>query len=112
MERANDTQIRAGLRSVMARRRLDANATSITCARGIVRMLGELRHQGAFAHPVGREEVEALENDIRGVRGVVRVHFDLANWRQLADGRWKPVERKGGFRKGRAHPGARDEGDW
>ena len=89
----SDTQIRASLRTVMAKHRIDLNKTSFSCTRGIVRMLGELKHQGSYASkPVHVAEIEALEHDVNHLRGVVRVYFDLANWRRLESGEWCPAE--------------------
>ena len=89
----SDTQIRASLRSVMAKHRLDLNKTSFSCTRGTVRILGELKHQGAYAStPVHQAELEALEYDVTHTRGVVRVYFDLSNWRRLESGEWQPTE--------------------
>ena len=89
MTRVNDTQVRAELRSVMTRHRMDLNKTSFVCARGIVRMMGELRRQQEHsAHPIHHTDVEALELDMSKVRGVVRIHMDLKEWQRDGSGQW------------------------
>lgn len=91
----SDTQIRANLRTVLARHRVDLNRTSFSCSRGVVRMLGELCRHGATAgKPVEMGEVEALERELQSVKGVSRVHFDLLNWRRLSTGEWQPVHKR------------------
>jgi len=93
MDRLSDTQIRAGLRNTLVRHRIDLNKTSFVCARGVVRMIGELLHQREYANaPVRPVEVEALERDLNHVRGVQRVHFDLSNWDRLDSGEWRSAE--------------------
>lgn len=90
----SDTQVRANLRAVLTRHRIDLSKASFFCARGVVRMLGELRRHGASsATGVELGEIEAIERDIQGLKGVTRVHFDLSNWNKLSNGRWKPVLR-------------------
>lgn len=99
-DKTSDTQIRAGLRAVLTRHRVDLNKTSFFCARGIVRMLGQLNHLGAYAdRPVELGEVEVIEHELQGVPGVVRVHFDLSNVRKLSNGKWEEVKKRGGVRE-------------
>lgn len=91
----SDTQVRANLRAVLTRHRVDLSKTSFFCARGVVRMLGELRRHGAGSSTgVALGELEAIEHDIQGLQGVTRVHFDLSNWNKLSNGQWKPVLRE------------------
>lgn len=97
MTRANDTQVRSELRSVMTRHRLDLTKTSFVCARGIVRMMGALRRQWEHARqPIHHSDVEALEQDMSRVRGVVRIYMDLKDWQRDGSGQWsdtRPVKR-------------------
>ena len=94
-DRLTDTQIRAGVQSLMARHGIDMNKTSVICARGVVRMMGELRRQGSVEgeRPVEPSQVEAFEHDLHSMRGVVRVFFDFANWRRIGLGQWEPIRR-------------------
>ena len=95
MKELNDTQIRANLRTVLAKHRIDMTTTAFVCTRGIVRLNGELEHQGAVSSVEMRTgELEAFEHDIQDVRGVQRVYFDLSNWRRLASGQWARVEKR------------------
>ncbi len=90
----NDTHVRAELRSVMTRHRLDLTKTSFVCARGIVRMMGELRRQREYAaHPIHHTDVEALEQEMSRVRGVVRIHMDLQDWQRDGSGQWSDTAR-------------------
>jgi hypothetical protein len=93
MEQLSDTQIRAGLRSVLARHGIDTAKASFTCTKGVVRLLGQLVHRGAVASESMRPyEMDSLETDLRGVKGVARVHFDLANWQRERSGRWRAAK--------------------
>ncbi len=95
MKELNDTQIRASLRTVLAKHRIDMAKTSFICTRGVVRLNGDIEHQGAVSGVDMRTgELEAFEHDIQDVRGVNRVYFDLANWRRLASGQWTRIEKR------------------
>ncbi len=95
MKELNDTQIRANLRTVLAKHRIDMTKTAFICTRGVVRLNGELEHQGAVSSVEMRMgELEAFEHDIQDVRGVQRVYFDLSNWRRLASGQWARIEKR------------------
>jgi len=99
-----DTQIRANLRTVLTRHGIDPNKTSFVCARGIVRLLGDLEHQGKHsAKPVDAGEVEAIEQELQRVRGVKRVHMDLRSWRRRDDG-WEHTGRTRSVTRGLAAP--------
>ena len=92
--KASDTQIRAGLRSVLTRHRVDLNKTSFFCAGGVVRMLGEMQRFGTNADAnLDLGEMEVIEHEIQNVKGVLRVHFDLANMRKLSNGQWDMIEK-------------------
>lgn len=91
MERLSDTQIRAKLRYVMSHHRIDLNKTNFVCTRGVVRVTGDLERQNAYAsQPMNGLEVASIEQELGHVRGVVRVHFDVANWQREGLGDWKP----------------------
>lgn len=91
----SDTQIRADLRMVMTRHRVDLNRTAFSCARGVVRMQGELcRRANTPEAPIDLGEIELLEHELECVKGVARVHFDLANWRRLSTGEWQEVRKR------------------
>ncbi len=106
-----DTQIRAGLRAVLTRHHVDLSKTSFSCARGVVRLLGELRRHGVGpTQSLELGEMDTLERELGAVKGVARVHFELANWRRLASGEWRPVatrrERAATSRERRAYASA------
>jgi len=89
VENLSDTQIRANLRNVMNHHKVDLNKTSFVCARGVVRMVGELAKQQAFSgQELNSSDVELLERDIANQRGVVRVHMELKNWLRAESGTW------------------------
>jgi len=89
VDKLSDTQIRANLRSVMNHHHVDLNKTSFVCAKGVVRMVGEIAKQQAFAaQALNSNDIEALEKDMTSMRGVVRVHMDLKNWLRQSTGSW------------------------
>lgn len=89
-QQPSDAQIRAELRAVMTRHRLDLSKTSFLCTRGVVRMTGELQRLRAYGnHPVVSSDVELLEQDLARVRGVVRVYIDVKSWQREVCGVWR-----------------------
>ncbi len=92
-ENLSDTQIRSNLRGVLTKHSIDMSKTQFVCAKGIVRMLGELQRQGQNAGaPITPTQLEALEHEIGATRGVKRVHYDLRNFQRAESGHWRPIE--------------------
>ena len=88
----SDQEINCGVRSVLSRHWVDLSKTNFASRRGIVRLMGELRRLGAeSSKPLEPQNLEALDSEIKRLRGVDRVHFDLANWRKNSEGEWEPT---------------------
>jgi transposase len=89
----NDPEINQGVRQVLTRNWFDLSKTNFASRRGIVRMMGELKKLGrdkdAKLEPA---HLEQLDCELRRLKGVERVHFDLANWQRNEEGEWVPVE--------------------
>ena len=91
MKSISDAQIRVGLRAVLTRHRIDVNRVTLTCSKGIVRLLGELHPQGMGVGTISPNELESLELEIAQVSGIERVYYDFRNWRRLECGQWKEM---------------------
>lgn len=92
---ANDPEINQGVRQVLTRNWFDLTRTNFASRRGIVRMMGELKKLGRDKD--GKLEpahLEQLDRELSRLKGVERVHFDLANWQRNDDGKWVPVDVK------------------
>jgi len=89
----SDLEINRGVRSVLTRHWLDLSKTNFASRRGIVRLMGELKRLGAeTGKPLEARNLETLDTEIKRLRGVDRVHFDLANWRKNEEGEWISIE--------------------
>jgi len=92
---SNDHEIHRGVRGVLTRHWVDLSSTSFVSCKGIVRLMGELKRMGSASNAtLESTNIVAIDAELRRLRGVQRVHFDLANWRKSADGEWEPVERQ------------------
>jgi hypothetical protein len=88
----SDQEINRGVRSVLSRNWLDLSKTNFASRRGIVRLMGELRRLGAeSSKPLEPHNLDALDSEIKRLRGVDRVHFDLRNWRRNSEGEWVQI---------------------
>jgi hypothetical protein len=88
----SDYAIQAGVRRVLARHWVDLMAIRLYASRGSIRFQGSLRRLGDAAFESSQlTVVDSIEKEVRRIRGVRRVSFDLSNWRQDTAGRW--VER-------------------
>ncbi len=84
-----DSSIRQRVRAVLARAWILTSAVDVGCCRGVVRLRGELRHHGTHAaQELDGNRIELLEQELRRIRGVRRVHMDLENWRRDERGEW------------------------
>lgn len=82
-----DNVIRAELRKIFRRLRLDLTSLQYGSYGGVVRLRGTLRTTERGT-PLGIEHLEALTRDLRGVHRVRRVDLHLTNARQTPDGAW------------------------
>lgn len=89
----SDFQINARVRSVLARHWIDTQRVRIGSFRGTVRLSGELR---LICERTGRNfdgmQLELVVSEIRAIRGVARVHLDLANWTKNELGKMTAIE--------------------
>jgi hypothetical protein len=91
---SSDPEINRNVRQVLTRNWYDLTKTNFASRRGIVRMMGELKKLGREGETrLEPTHLEALDGELRRVRGVQRIHFDLANWRRNEEGEWVPIER-------------------
>ena len=85
----SDQEVNRGVRSVLSRHWVDLTKTNFASRRGIVRLMGELQRLGPeSSRPMEPQNLETLDSELRRVRGVDRVHFDLANWSKNEEGEW------------------------
>lgn len=92
---ANDHEINRGVRGVLSRHWVDLSSTNFASRQGVVRLMGELRRVGPQSdQALENTNLIALDTELRRLRGVRRVHFDLANWRRNEDGEWVRSERQ------------------
>jgi hypothetical protein len=103
----NDPEINQGVRQVLTRNWIDLSKTNFASRRGIVRMMGELKK-------IGREQesqlepahLDQLDGELKRLKGVQRVHFDLANWKRNEEGQWERVTETRHVVEGERVPGA------
>lgn len=88
----SDSQIRSRTRSVLVRHWLDMQRIALSCSRGRIRIRGELQPFGDRSRdPIDAHKIEQLEHDLKTVRGVVSVQFELENWTKLESGTWRTI---------------------
>ena len=86
---ASDFQINSRVRSLLARHWIDLKRVQVGSFRGTVRLAGELCRLGGES--AGRHEpqlVETLDQEIRAIPDVERVHFEITNWKRTGTGQW------------------------
>lgn len=88
----SDTQVRVNVRMALTQLRLDVQEISISSARGVVRITGELKRSTPEAPPIRATMLEDFERELRRAKGVRRVHLDPVNWRQMPGGSWAAVQ--------------------
>ena len=89
----SDFRINSLVRSILAKRWLDLRPLKFGSFRGTVRVSGELYpRESRDPHSLKSSTIEILEREIRQIRGVNRVYFDLKNWRRLSSGAWDCTE--------------------
>lgn len=92
IQQVSDTDIRADVRSHMARHRIDIQRAQFRVANGMVRMSGALYHLGGHVQSVALSVVESLERDVLSTPGVRHGFFEFENWRRVDGGNWEPVK--------------------
>lgn len=102
----SDFQINSGVRSILAKHWIDLKKVQVGAFHGTVRLTGELSRLGGECGS-GHEErlIDTLELEIRALRGVARVYFDVTNWKRGSSGEWICTD-PGARGKGSASTGA------
>jgi len=91
IQQASDTDIRAEVRSHLARHRIDMQRLQFRVANGMVRMSGALYHLGGHVQSVALSVVESLERDVMSTPGVRHTCLEFDNWQRLEGGGWEAV---------------------
>ena len=91
----NDHEINRRIRAVLSRHWVDLASTNFASRKGIVRVTGDLKRIGPQAgRSLESTSLTNLDSEMRRLKGVQRVHFDLANWRRTEDGEWVRVDKQ------------------
>jgi hypothetical protein len=91
MKHIADNEIRAEVRSLLVRQRVDQWRLQVRVAGGIVRITGELVFLRG-SDPTPPALVEGLERALNGTPGVKHTTIEVSNWKKPSGGEWKLVE--------------------
>ena len=91
MKYVPDNEIRAEVRSLLVRQRVDQWRLQIRVTSGMVRITGELVFLRG-SDPTPPALVEGLERALTSTTGVKHVSIDVTNWKKPSGGEWKPVD--------------------
>ncbi len=83
----SDYRLNASVRSILFRHWIDLQRLSFGSFRGTIRVKGELSFLGSNAS-ANLGQLETIESEIRSIRGVKRVCFELSNWSRSDHGKW------------------------
>jgi hypothetical protein len=93
MKYVHDNEIRAEVRSVLVRQRVDQWRLLVRVSGGIVRITGELVFLRG-SDPTPPSLVEALERALNATTGVKNTTIDVSNWKRPFGGEWKLIEER------------------
>jgi hypothetical protein len=93
MKNVPDNEIRAEVRSVLVRQRVDQWRLQVRVCGGIVRITGELIFLRG-SDPTPPSLVDALERALSTTAGVKNTLIDVSNWKKPYGGDWKLVEER------------------
>lgn len=93
MKHVADNDIRAEVRSLLVRQRVDQWRLQVRVSGGMVRINGELVFLRG-SDPTPPSLVEGLERALAATAGVKYVSIDVTNWRKVHGGEWKLVEQR------------------
>ena len=93
MKHVPDNEIRADVRSLLVRQRVDQWRLQVRVTGGIVRVTGELVFLRG-SDPTPPALVEALERALGATAGVKHATLEVSNWRKPSGGEWKLVEER------------------
>jgi hypothetical protein len=90
MKHVPDNEIRAEVRSLLVRQRVDQWRLQVRVTNGIVRVTGELVFLRG-SDPTPPALVEALERSLNTTAGVKRATLEVSNWSKPSGGEWKLI---------------------
>jgi hypothetical protein len=93
MKHVPDNEIRAEVRSLLVRQRVDQWRLQVRVSGGLVRITGELVFLRG-SDPTPPSLVEGLERALNTTAGVKHTMIDVSNWRKPSGGEWKLVEER------------------
>jgi hypothetical protein len=93
MKHVPDNEIRAEVRSLLVRQRVDQWRLQVRVSSGIVRITGELVFLRG-SDPTPPALVEGLERSLNSTAGVKHTTIDVSNWKKPSGGEWKLVEER------------------
>jgi hypothetical protein len=93
MKYVADNEIRAEVRSLLVRQRVDQWRLQVRVTGGIVRINGELVFLRG-SDPTPPSLVEGLERALNTVVGVKHSTIEVSNWKKPSGGEWKLVEER------------------
>ena len=95
MKKVSDFEINTRIRSVFAKNWIDMQRLKFGSCRGVARISGELHPLGdRYNAYLDGSKLEKIVQEIRRIRGVVRVCVDFSNWQKKEDGKWIEVTRR------------------
>jgi len=93
MKHVPDNEIRAEVRSLLVRQRVDQWRLQVRVTNGMVRITGELIFLRG-SDPTPPYLVEALERSLNTSAGVKHATLEVSNWKKPSGGEWKLVEER------------------
>ena len=93
MKYVADNEIRAEVRSLLVRQRVDQWRLQVRVTGGIVRINGELVFLRG-SDPTPPSLVEGLERALCAVTGVKHTTIEVSNWKKPSGGEWKLIEQR------------------
>lgn len=93
MKHVPDNEIRAEVRSLLVRQRVDQWRLQVRVTNGMVRITGELIFLRG-SDPTPPALVEALERSLNTSAGVKNATLEVSNWKKPSGGEWKLVEER------------------
>jgi hypothetical protein len=93
MKHVPDNEIRAEVRSLLVRQRVDQWRLQVRVAGGIVRITGELVFLRG-SDPTPPSLVDALERSLNATVGVKHTTLDVSNWKKPSGGEWTLIEER------------------
>jgi hypothetical protein len=86
-------QIIARVRGVFARHWMDLGLITIVFSNGTVRLQGRAQKLQQAGEPVDEGLLNIIDQEIKRVKGVKRVHFNFENWVKTSSG-WEKVKER------------------